>query len=177
MKKREGMEKYQIIYADPPWRYRENLNWKEKGIKRTEDFFPTMTDIQLRALKLPAEKDSWIFLWATATKLPECIELLGLWGFDYRTCGVWDKGNGLGYFFRLYHEILLIGKKGNPKKPLFSEKSIFTEKRRAYSQKPECVRKWIETAFPDLTKIELFARQKTEGWDVWGNEVESDIEL
>lgn len=88
-----------------------------------------------------------------------------------------DKGNGLGFFFRVYHEILIVGKRGNPKKPSHSVPSVFREPRRKHSQKPECVRKWIEDCFPGTTKLEMFCRDKREGWDTWGNEVPNDIEL
>ena len=164
-------KKYQIIYADPPWRYEKQNTWDKKKIFATEHFYPTMTIEEIKKMEVPAEKDSWLILWGTAKLLPEAIDVLNAWNFNYRICGIWNKKNGLGYFFRVYHEIILIGKRGNPPNPIYSEKSIFEESRTKYSKKPDCVRNWIEKAFPNLTKIELFARQKTEGWDVWGNEV------
>ena len=179
----EKVKKYQIIYADPPWYYEGEFNFPKKRIYSVHHYYPTMSLEQIKQIKIPAKKDSWLILWATATKLSEAIETLIAWGFKYRTCGIWNKGNGLGYFFRIYHEIILIGKRGNPPSPIYSEESIFSESRGKHSEKPDCVYTWIDKAFPDCSKIELFAREyfplfpKREGWDIWGNEVNSDIEL
>ena len=177
------MKKYQIILADPPWKYEEQLEWEDKSIFPLEHFYPTMELEDIKGLKIPAEDNAWLILWTTVPKILEGFEVLTAWGFNYRTMGIWNKGNGLGYFFRIYHEIILIGKKGNPPQPIYSEKSIFEEHRKAHSEKPQCIYRWIDKAFPNLTKIELFARPdlplfpKKNGWDVWGNEVESDIEF
>ncbi len=181
------MKKYQIIYADPPWEYEKELQWPDKSIYPLAHFYPTMKLDDIKAIQVPAEKDSWLILWTTVPKLIEGIEVLAEWGFQYRSSAIWDKGNGLGYFFRIYHEILLIGRRGNPPNPIYSEASVFVAERKAHSQKPECVRNWINKAFPDLAKVEMFARgdrkkdlfgdNRFDGWDVWGNEVESDIEL
>ena len=163
-------KKYQIIYADPPWSYQKWV-WKDKSIKDLNDFYPTMSLDEIKNLSVPKDDNCWLVLWTTVPKIEDGLEVLHAWGFDYRTSGMWDKGNGLGFFFRIYHEILLIGKYGNPPKPLFTVSSIFEEPRRKHSQKPDCVRQWIGQVFPGLSKIELFAREKIEGWDVWGNEV------
>ena len=169
-------KKYQIIYADPPWSYQKWV-WKDKHIKDLNDFYPTMSLDEIKSLPIPKDDNCWLVLWTTVPKIQEGLEVLNAWGFDYRTSAIWDKGNGLGFFYRIYHEIILIGKYGNPVKPLFTVPSVFREPRRKHSQKPDCVRQWIEQVFPDVLRIELFAREQVEGWDVWGNEVESDIEL
>jgi len=180
------MKKYQIIYADPPWEY-EPWDYPEKSIKAVNKYYPTMSLEEIKAIDIPAEKDSWLILWTTAPKISEGLETLRAWGFNYRTMAIWDKGNGLGKFFRIYHEIILIGKKGNPPMPKYTEQSIFKEARREHSRKPYSVFRWINKAFPELTKIELFCRKentlfweqekKDNLWDVWGNEVKSDIKL
>ena len=174
-------KKYQIIYADPPWKYEKELVWKKKSIYPLNHFYPTMKIEEIKNLKIPSDKDSWLILWTTVPKLQEGLDVLKSWDYLYRTSGVWDKGNGLGYFFRIYHEIILIGKKGNPVNPIYSEESIFKESRRKHSQKPDCVRNWINKAFPNLTKIELFARPPKDrlfeddsykGWDLIGYDVD-----
>jgi N6-adenosine-specific RNA methylase IME4 len=143
-----------------------------------EHYYPVMKLEDIQRLHIPSDDDCWLLLWATAAKLPEAITTLEKWGFKYRTCAIWDKWHlGLGWFFRTQHEILLIGKKGKPVMPAKKVRSIFLEKRTIHSRKPKCVRKWIDEAFPTQSKLELFAREKTTGWDVWGNEVESDIML
>lgn len=165
-------KKYQIIYADPPWEYKQHLNWKEKSIYPLSSYYKSLSLDELKKLPIPAAENCWLILWTTVPKIQEGLELLKAWGFDYRTSAVWDKGNGLGFFFRIYHEIILIGKKGNPPRPLFTVPSIFKESRRKHSQKPDCVRKWIEEVFPAQNKIELFAREKTPGWDAIGYDID-----
>lgn len=169
-------KKYQIIYADPPWRY----NFAAKKETSIEIHYPTMSLEEIKNLSIPSEDNSVLYLWATAPKLLEALTVMGAWGFTYKTQGMWDKGRtGIGYWFRGQHEIILIGTKGkfSPPIPKKRRSSIFQSPRRKHSQKPECVREYIKFAFPKCSKIELFAREKTPGWDVWGNEVESDIIL
>lgn len=174
-------KKYQIIYADPPWDYGKPLKWNGMHGKAhgPEHYYKVMNLTEIKSLAIPSDNNSWLILWATASKLIEAIETLKCWGFNYRTCAIWDKWHlGLGWFFRIQHELILIGKKGKPMQPLFKPRSIFQEVRTTHSKKPICVREWINKAFPrDCSKLELFAREKTPGWDVWGNEVESDIDL
>ncbi len=124
--------------------------------------------------------NSVLFLWATAPKLAECLEVMKAWGYEYRTNLSWDKEIiGMGYWFRNQHELLLVGLRGKFSPPPIPKRmsSIWKERRTKHSKKPDGIRNWIADCFPNVSKIELFARQKTEGWDVWGNEVESDITL
>ena len=180
------MKKYQIIYADPPWRYEHPpIGSKNRAI---ENHYPTMPLEEIKVLKVPSENNSVLFLWATAPKLKECIEVMESWGFQYRTNMIWDKVKiGMGYWFRNQHELLLVGLKGkfSPPIPQLRKSSIYTESRTEHSKKPKYFREWINKCFPNATKIELFARKPEtlfedkswEGWDVWGNEVKSDIKL
>lgn len=169
------MKKYQIIYADPPWRYTHAV--KNRQI---ENHYPTMALSEIKAINIPSEKNSVLFLWATTGKLPECLEVMKAWGYEYKSSMVWDKEIiGMGYWFRGRHEFLLVGTKGKfspPPQPL-RVSSVYQEKRTKHSKKPNHIRDLIHKWYPQHLKIELFARQKTEGWDVWGNEVESDINL
>ena len=183
-------KKYQIIYADPPWRYEHPaIGSKSKAI---ENHYPTMLleDIKKLAVNKIADENCVLFLWATAPKLKECFEVLTAWGFEYRTCAIWDKKIiGVGYWFRNQHELLLIGKKGklSPPEPKERVSSVYLEKRGEHSKKPIFFRNLISKWYPTFNKIELFARlndpkdlfreSSFKGWDVWGNEVESDIQL
>jgi N6-adenosine-specific RNA methylase IME4 len=102
------------------------------------------------------------------------------WGFTYKTQAVWDKTwVGMGYWFRGQHEILMVGVKGkfSPPIPTLRESSVYREKKGKHSKKPQYFKDLLNRQFPDKTKLELFAREKTEGWDVWGNEVKSDIDF
>jgi len=167
-------KKYNIIYADPPWNYetileRNGMHGKVNGIAY---YYGLMNIEDIKEITILAGDDSWLFLWTTATKLLDGIEVVKSWDYEYKTCAIWDKWElGLGWFFRIQHEILLIGKRGDPPKPKNVVRSIFEEKRTTHSKKPNCVRKWIEESFPDCPKIELFARQRHKGWDTWGIEV------
>lgn len=161
---------YDIIYADPPWRYESCTVRPSLAI---EKHYPTMTLEEIKSLKIPIADDAVLFLWATAPKLTEALEVLDAWGFVYRTCAIWDKiVLGLGHWFRIDHELLLVGRRGDFPTPPATRRvsSIFRSKRRKHSQKPDIVRAWIEDWYPEACKVELFARVRYEGWDVWGNE-------
>lgn len=162
---------FDLILADPPWRYESGTCDPSDSI---ENHYGTATLEDIFKHSPNAAKDSILFLWATAPKLEEAIQVMNAWGFTYRSCAVWDKEIiGLGYWWRIQHELLLVGVKGNPKctpEPARIS-SIFREKRRKHSQKPECVSEWIERAFSDAKKLEMYCRQPRPGWAVWGNEV------
>lgn len=172
------MKKYQIIYADPPWRY----EFSPSKCRDIENKYPTMEigDIQNLPIRDISDENCVLYLWATAPKLVEALSVINYWGFTYRTCMVWDKEIiGMGRWFRGQHELLLVGLKGKIHTPPPPQRisSVYKERRTKHSKKPEYIKNKIGEWYPDKNKIELFARQKTEGWDVWGNEVESDIEL
>ena len=133
-----------------------------------------MTIEEIKALDVPSDKNCILYLWATAPKLLEALDVMKAWGFTYKTQAIWDKEIiGMGYWWRGQHEILLVGVKGKMSPPNQSsrESSIYRERRSKHSRKPEHYREFISQTYSQFTKIELFARQKTEGWDVWGNEV------
>lgn len=119
-----------------------------------------------------------LFLWVTSPNLDIGIETGKAWGFNYKTVAfVWDKQRtNYGFYTLSQIELCLVFKKGKiPKKSANNIKQFLSEKLGKHSEKPNEIRKRIEQMFPLQEKLELFARQKTEGWDVWGNEVKSDI--
>lgn len=132
-----------------------------------------------------ADKDCILFLWATFPKIQEALDVMKAWGFEYKTVGfTWIKKNknggnffGVGWYTKSNAEVCLIGVKG--KAPKISNKisSIIETVREGHSKKPDIVRKKIVEFCGDVPRIELFARQKVEGWDSWGDEIQSDIEL
>ncbi|MEF3692247.1 MAG: MT-A70 family methyltransferase [Candidatus Moraniibacteriota bacterium] len=171
-----NLKKYQIIYADPPWRY----DFCKDNADKIENHYPTMTNADICNIKVPVDDNSVLYLWATAPKLLEALEVMKAWGFKYKTQAVWDKTwVGMGYWFRGQHEILLVGVRGkfSPPIPPLRESSVYREKKSKHSKKPSYFRKLISRQFPKCTKLEMFAREKTEGWDVWGNEVKNNINL
>lgn len=163
-------KKYQLIYADPPWRY----DFSRSENREIENQYSTMALDDICTLAIPADDNAILFLWATAPKLCEALKVMAAWGFKYKTHAIWDKEIiGMGYWFRGQHELLLVGVRGDMHPPDPSERmsSIWKEKRTKHSKKPEGIRKAIAYWYPSLSKIELFARQKKDGWDMWGLEV------
>ena len=162
--------KYRVILADPPWRY----EFSETRNREIENHYPTMDLEAIKALKIPAEDEAILFLWTTAPKLEESIAVLNAWGFKYRTCAVWDKERkGMGYWFRIQHELLLVGVRGNFRTPDPANRfdSVIRAPRAEHSKKPAIVHEMIEKMFPGERYVELFAREERPGWAVWGNEV------
>ena len=154
---------YELILSDPPWRYEHC----EANNREIENQYETATVAEICGHRPDAAHDSILLLWATAPKLAEAVEVMRSWGFTYRTCAVWDKQViGMGYWWRVQHELLLLGVKGAPECTPECERisSIFIEKRRAHSQKPESVYEWIERAFPGLKKAEMYQRKPRPGW-------------
>lgn len=179
-------QKYSVVLADPPWAYRV---WSKKGKGRSaENHYPTMSLEDICALPVAdiTAPDSALFLWATFPNLPHAFELIKAWGFCYKTVAfVWCKRNkkapsyftGLGYWTRANAEICLLATKGNPKRISASVHQIIDTPIGRHSEKPEETRRRIVELMGDLPRIELFARVKPDDWDVWGNEVESNITL
>lgn len=180
------MKKYQIIYADPPWHYR---NYADDTASRwVGNQYPVMSveDICRLPITSIASEDCCLFLWTTAPCLQEAIKVVEAWGFTYKTKAFcWVKMNksgmgiftGMGYWTRSNSEDCWLVTRGHPKRIDASISQIVMSPVQGHSHKPAIVRDLIVQLMGDLPRIELFARQKVEGWDCWGNEVESDIEL
>jgi N6-adenosine-specific RNA methylase IME4 len=143
-----------------------------------KDHYNTMTLEELKQLKIQekTEKDCVLFLWTSSPHLPQALELMKAWGFDYKTIAfVWDKQKtNPGYYTLSQVEICLVGKKGKFPTPRGSrkERQFLSEMRGVHSKKPDEIRQRISKMFPTQKKLELFARQTSDGWDVWGNEVD-----
>ena len=180
------MKKYQIIYADPPWGPDININSQTNG-KRLTDHYPIMKMEAISALPVKdlADDDCVLFLWVRHSSLDEAIKVIGDWGFKYITVAFeWLKTrNGKptefmgGWMVGGAVELCLLGKKGHPRRISPKVHRLITAERREHSRKPDETKTRIVELMGDIPRIELFARQKTEGWDVWGNEVKSDIKL
>ena len=187
---------YKIIYADPPWSY------NDKSLNRggAERHYKTMklSDIKSLPVDSISDDDSILFMWATFPQLQEALDVIRSWGFVYKTIAfVWVKTNkrtdveqlsflptdsfdsfwGMGNWTRSNAEICLLAVKGNPKRLNADVHSIIYAPIDVHSRKPKETRDKIIRLVGDLPRIELFARKATEGWDVFGNEVSSDIEL
>lgn len=182
-------KKYNIILADPPWRFK---NWSMSELaKRGEKWarkngrspYDVMNneDIYNLPVKDITDKNCILFLWATYPKLQEALETVKMWGFQYKTVAfTWVKQNkktdgfhfGLGYWTRGNPEICLLATKGKIKRISKGVANLQVSRLREHSQKPDIIADRIIELVGDLPRIELFARQKKEGWDVWGNETD-----
>lgn len=160
---------FDIIYADPPWRYK----WSGMNSK-IEKHYPTMDLQDIKSLQIPSAADSVLYLWTPPAILGNALEVMEAWGFRYRSHAVWDKEiMGLGVWWRNQHELLLVGRKGTFPVPPPSQRlrSVFREKRTVHSKKPHSVYEMIEHMYPGMRYLELFARNRRRGWRSWGNEV------
>ena len=171
---------YSIIYADPPWSYRA---WSGQKSRTADSHYSTMSRRDL--LELPvdaiAARDAVLFLWTTAPTLPQGLELIEAWGFRYKTVAfTWVKRNrksggwawGLGHYTRANAEFCLLGTRGHTlPRESHSVHSVIDAPRGRHSEKPSETRDRIVELFGDLPRIELFARQRADGWDAWGDEI------
>lgn len=178
------MKKYQIIYADPPWSYKRLHGHSQSN----ELEYNTATDDFILNLNVKSisDKNCILFLWATSPFLEQALKTMNAWGFHYKTVAfVWSKKTKndklaytMGFWTMGNVEYVLLGTKGQIKRQTKTIKQLIIEKRTKHSAKPLLIKeKIVELMGKDLKKIELFAREKTEGWDVFGDEVKSDITL
>lgn len=162
--------KYRVIYADPPWQYGD----AGYGSGPAEFHYPTMNLRQICDLPISemAAESSVLFLWATSPMLPEALQVVESWGFIYKASFIWNKiKHNVGHYNSVRHEFLLIATRGGCL-PDCSQlpPSVVSIERGEHSVKPEEFRKIIDSMYPHGKRVELFARKKTEGWDVWGNQ-------
>lgn len=182
----QSVKKYQIVLADPPWEYRV---WSKKGAGRSaENHYPTMSKKDICALPVRdiTDTDCALFLWVTMPNLPAAFDVMRAWGFEYKSCAFcWVKRNkkspgwfwGLGHWTRANAELCLLATKGHPRRVSKSVHQIVDTPIERHSKKPDEVRARIITLMGDIPRIELFARDRADGWDTWGNEVICDISL
>lgn len=174
--------KYGVIYADPPWRYRDRALAGERGAGCKYDVM-SLEDIKKMPVKELAEDDCALFMWVTMPFLEEAFDVMRAWGFEYKTCAfTWIKQNrkadtlfwGMGNWTRANAELCLLGVRGKPKRASAGVHSVIISHIEEHSKKPAETRDRIVKllgAGGGIQKIELFARQVVDGWDCWGNEV------
>lgn len=164
---------YGAIYADPPWRFR---TWSETNQGRSaRAHYDLMETVDIKALPVAdmAAKDSCLFLWCINSMLPQAIEVIGAWGFTYKTVAFcWAKRTkhgkphiGTGYWSRANAELCLLGTRGKPRRQSASVRMLVEAQVLQHSQKPDEIRTRIEQLVPG-PYIELFSRRSAPGWDV-----------
>lgn len=178
------MKKYQTIYADPPWKY---PSWGKPSNRA--DYhkprplpYPALSNDEIKSMNINslADENCELYLWTTNRYLPVAFEVIKAWGFKYCQTLTWCKTPraGMGGMFCPTTEFLLLCRVGKApkKKRILTTWWHIKRPHNKHSKKPDFFRNLIESVTNE-PRIELFAREKTPGWDVWGNEVESDIEL
>ena len=181
--------KYNIIYADPPWTFK---TYSDKGKDRSaEQHYNVLSldDIKKLPIRDLAADSCMLFMWVTYPILDKSFEVMKAWGFDYKTCAfAWVKANksadlsklnvekdirmNMGYYTRANSELCLLGRRGKTLERMDKGvRQVILSHQREHSRKPDEAYDRIERLFGDVSRIELFARTEREGWDVWGNEV------
>lgn len=181
------MKKYKIIYADPPWKYNDKLGTNSTKMGGYDKYYNGMEleDICKLPINDIADNDCILFLWATMPKLIEAFKVIKSWGFTYKTCAfTWIKTNpksntifkGVGRWVMGNAELCLLATKGKPHRINKDISQVVMAHRGKHSVKPPIVRMKIVRLMGDLPRIELFARQKMDGWGIWGNQAPKDIQ-
>lgn len=165
---------WQVIAADPPWRFASNS--KAKPGRNPMRHYDCMTIQQLCDLPVGqvAAKDALLLMWVTAPFVEQAFKVVAAWGFKRKSEIVWDKGMiGTGYWARNQHEPLWICRRGKfpCDKPALFPRSVIRERRREHSRKPEWPQEIVQGRFPEMRKLELFARRYRAGWTVHGDHV------
>lgn len=182
-----GEQKYSTIYADPPWRF-QNRTGKVAPEHKRLTRYETMDLDEIKALpvsEIAAEK-SHLYLWVPNALLPDGLEVMKAWGFEYKGNIIWEKvrkdgapdGRGVGFYFRNVTEVLLFGIRGTNNRtlpPARSQVNLIRAQKREHSRKPDEIIPIIESCSSGPF-IELFARGDREGWAMWGNQASADYE-
>ena len=178
---------FRTIYADPPWQF-QNRTGKVAPEHRRLTRYPTMSIADIKALPVCELADicCHLYLWVPNALLPDGLEVMHSWGFNYKTNIVWEKvrrdgqpdGRGVGFYFRNVTEILLFGIRGTGNRtlaPARSQVNLVRTVKREHSRKPDEMIPIIEACSPG-PYLELFARGDREGWAMWGNQAAADYE-
>jgi len=175
--KKEVIEKptglFNVVVIDPPWNYQEDKLYDPEGFRGLVDY-PTMSIEEIKNINLPIEEDCVIWLWTTNTHIFDCKNILNNWGFEVKTILTWNKVNiGMGRWLRSQTEHCILAIKG---KPFFNNtkwSTLITETRTTHSKKPDLFYKMVDEIC-EGRKLDYFARNKRDGWVVYGDEIKGD---
>lgn len=179
------MKKYEVILADPPWAYNDLCHAGQRGVTYK---YGTMSNEEICALPVSdfAAENCALFLWVTNPQLPVGLKVMKRWGFEFVTVAfVWVKKTkhgklfwGMGSSTRSGTEIVLYVRRGKPKRISAGVHQVIEAQVREHSRKPDEVRKRIVELMGDVPRLEMFARPpKEDGWDVWGDQIDSDVKM
>ena len=177
--------RYQIVYADPPWQYRDKANAGKRGAVHKYNVMGLDAIKALQVERIAAE-DCLLAMWWVAPMPAEALAVVEAWGFTVKTMKgfTWHKLTkhgkshfGMGNWTRANTEDCLIATRGKPKRQSAAVRQFVEARHRGHSVKPDEVRNGLVELMGDVPRIELFARSYTSGWDVWGDQIESDVDL
>ena len=180
-------KKYKTIYADPPWQF-QNRTGKVAPEHKRLSRYSTMRLEEIKALPVSkvADEKCHLYLWVPNALLPEGLEVMQAWGFEYKTNIIWEKirkdgmpdGRGVGFYFRNVTEILLFGIRGDKNRTLDpgrSQVNLIRSIKREHSRKPDEFVNLIERC-SSAPFLEIFARGDRAGWDMWGDQAVDSYE-
>lgn len=185
-------QKYSIILADPPWRFEAWSKNVGKNGRSPDKHYQTMTTEEICQMTIPAADNAVLFLWSCWPTLPDAMQVITAWKFEYKTVAwVWIKSNptgfghhmGMGYYTRANSEPCLLATRGDLPKPANRGiLSLIYAPVLQHSRKPDDQYRKIEALYPTSlypNRLELFARRRWPGYAVWGNQAPggSDIVL
>lgn len=175
--------RFSTILADPPWQF-QNRTGKVAPEHRRLSRYPTMTLDDICALPVAdlADEPAHLYLWVPNALLPEGLEVMRAWGFDYKSNLIWRKirkdggsdGRGVGFYFRNVTEIILFGVRGKNARTLAPGRrqvNYLESRKREHSRKPDEQYEIIEACSPG-PRLELFSRGARPGWEAWGNQAD-----
>lgn len=166
-----GGRKFRTIYADPPWEYDKTVG---RAAARRHYRTMTLDEICAEPVADLVEDQAHLHLWTTNGFLREAFQVIDAWGFEYKSCFIWVKPQlGVGNYWRVSHEFMLLGVRGNLPFTDRSQRSWLEANRTAHSHKPGVIRCIIEKISPP-PYLELYGREEIHepGWTVFGNQVE-----
>jgi len=179
------VKRYGLIYADPPWQWRDKASAGKRGAAHKYQVM-SVSDICLLNVPAIAAEDCLLAMWWVGAQPAEALKVVRWWGFEFKTMNglVWHKQTkngrdafGMGHLTRQDSECCLFATRGKFKRASASVRSFIEAPAREHSRKPDDARERLAQLVGDVPKIELFARQRADGWDAWGNEVPSTIRL
>ena len=181
------MKQYDLILSDPPWKQTKGGLRKCRPNQGKKLDYETLSLDAIKSIHKhfadSAKENHILFCWTIEKFLPETEKMLAELGYKLHARMIWDKTNGVAPAFtvRYSHEYLLYCYKGKFTPVAKDQRgkfcTVFREPATTHSTKPQIAYDIIEKLYPTAEKVELFARNKREGWDSWGNEIESDVDF
>lgn len=187
-------KKYNILYTDPAWSF-SNKNTGGSLKSGANAHYSTMSLDEMKELDINSitDEDCVLFMWWVGSQPQEALDLMKAWGFNLKTMTGftwvkktknWKNWFGMGFWTRAGTENCLLAVKGKPKRISASIRAVIEDFDTSievicekHSKKPQIFADMIVGLCGDIPRLEMFARDKKEGWDIWGDEVESDIKL